>query len=126
MSIFVRTEEKSEPRLFVPLARDPFRWFEEGRKQWELRRYGRQYTERHVKAGKRVELRYGYSSQRSLWGFIRDTLTAKSITDFFAQVDYRLVIPIAESRDQAIEIASRILKVRENEIAVFAFRVELD
>jgi hypothetical protein len=126
MSTSVRTEGKSELRLFVPLAKGPFRWFEEGRKQWELRKYGRQYTERHVKAGKRIELRYGYNSHRSLWGFVRDTITAQSIADFFSQVDYRLVIPTAESRDEAIQIANEILKIRESEIAVFAFRVELD
>ncbi len=126
MPTFEGNNDEKERRVFVPLAKEPFRWFAEGHKKWELRRYGRQYTERHVKAGRHVELRHGYSSNRSLWGVITDTVKAKSIRDFFARVDYGVVIPTAKSREEATQIAERILNIPENaEVPVFAFRVEL-
>lgn len=126
MPISEMSRDQEERRVFVPLAKEPFVWFEKGHKQWELRRYGRQYTERQVRAGREVELRHGYSSHQSLWGVITDTMRAKSVRDFFAHVDYETVIPTAASQDEAIRIAERILRIPERaEVAVFAFRVEL-
>ena len=48
------------PRVFIPLSTAPYNWFESGIKMWELRRYGRQYTERNIEKNKIVELRCGY------------------------------------------------------------------
>jgi len=121
------TDEQGHARVFVPLSREPFLWFEGGNKQWELRKYGRQYTERHVRVGRRIELRHGYRSKRSLWGVITAIIRAGSIRDFFDLVDYRIVIPTAESREDAIHIAEKILRIPEKtEIPVLAFRVELN
>lgn len=121
------TTEGGRARVFVPLSREPFLWFQGGSKQWELRKYGRQYTEQHIGVGRRVELRHGYRSHRSLWGIITEVIRASSIRDFFDAVDYRCVIPAAESREDAIRIAERILRIPEREeVPVFAFRVELN
>jgi hypothetical protein len=120
------TIETLNSRLFVPLATEPFRWFEGGQKCWELRRYGRQYTERNVRVGRQVELRRGYSSDESLWGVIVETRRADSVDDFFRKVDYRTVVPDARSETQAIEIANAILGIRDNpQTPVFAFRIEI-
>jgi hypothetical protein len=113
-------------RLFVPLANDPFRWFAEGQKRWELRKYGRQYTERNVRVGQSVELRRGYNTKQSLWGRIGETTCAANVRDFFDKVDYEVVVPDAGSKAEAIEIAEKILGIASgSEVPLFAFKVEL-
>lgn len=108
----------------MPLAGEPFRWFQCGQKRWELRRYGRQYTERHVIAGRSVELRHGYSSDVSLWGRIDRVITADSVKKFFELVPFREVIPLADSVEEAIAIANRILGT-DGQGPVLGFKVKL-
>jgi hypothetical protein len=98
-------------RLFVPLADQPFAWFRSGRKKWELRRFGRQYTPKHVRIGRRVELRRGYKGPDVLWGEILDVVEANGVDDFFSKVYFKDVIPVADTREQAVEIVTAILKV---------------
>jgi hypothetical protein len=114
-------------RLFVPLASDPHSWFLSGRKNWELRRLGRQYTERHVRPGRMVELRRGYSDKAtSLWGVIDDVAVANTISSFFDAVPYAQVIPTAQSRDDAEAIAAQILGVAaDSPVDVIGFQVRL-
>jgi hypothetical protein len=101
-------------RLFVPLAALPFAWFCSGKKKWELRRFGKQYTPKHVRVGRRVELRKGYRGTDALWGEILDVVEAKGVDEFFNKVHFREVIPVADSREQAIKIATDILKIDRN------------
>lgn len=54
-------------RLFVPLNKEPFEDFKSKGKTYELRSYGRNFTEKFVYKGRDVELRKGYSGE-SLWG----------------------------------------------------------
>jgi hypothetical protein len=100
--------------LFVPLANQPFAWFRSGRKRWELRRFGRQYTLEHVRVGRRVELRRGYRGPDALWGEILDIMLANGLEDFFSKVYFKEVVPIAESREDAVKIATEILNVESN------------
>jgi hypothetical protein len=114
----------SDTRLFVPLSRAPFEWFKSGEKHWELRRYGRQYTEAHLRVGRRVELRHGYGSRNdALWGTLQESLRANSIEEFFDAVPYDRVIPAAESRSDAVFIARKILG---SVVEVIGFRVVVD
>lgn len=105
------SRDRAEDRLFVPLAEEPFNWFCSGEKKWELRRFGRQYTPKHVRKGRRVELRRGYRGPEALWGEILDVIQANGMDDFFNQVPFEEVIPVATSREQAIKIATDILRV---------------
>ncbi|WP_316196913.1 hypothetical protein [Bradyrhizobium sp. SZCCHNS3053] len=98
-------------RLFVPLAASPFNWFQSGQKKWELRRFGRQYTPKHVRVGRRVELRKGYKGPESIWGEVLDVVEANGLDDFFNKVDFKEVIPVASTREDAVQIASDILRV---------------
>lgn len=111
-------------RLFVPLAGEPFTWFQRGQKRWELRRYGRQFTERHVITGRSVELRHGYRSTASLWGSIVQVTIADNVKRFFELVPFREVIPVADSVEEAIAIANRILGT-DGPAPVLGFKVEL-
>jgi hypothetical protein len=110
-------------RLFVPLAGGPFDWFAGGSKVWELRKAVRQYTTKHVRVGRRVELRRGYSGGRSLWGTIVEVVEAESAEVFFCAVAYSAVLPLAT--DKAAAVAAARDYVGEG-VAVIAFRVELD
>jgi hypothetical protein len=109
-------------RLFVPLASEPFNWFCSGRKKWELRRFGRQYTPKHVRVGRRVELRRGYRGPDALWGKILDVIEANGVDDFFDKVPFEEVIPVATSREHAIKIATGMLRVNTN-IPLLGFAV---
>lgn len=121
------TNLKSD-RLFVPLASGPFDWFAAGSKRWELRRYGRQYTDRSVVPGRRVELRRGYrDADRALWGTVTTVARAKGLDEFFRKVPFQQVIPIATSQSEAIQIAGEILSILDEPFAeVLGFYVELD
>lgn len=102
----------SEPqkRLFVPLSTQPFVWFLSGSKKWELRKYGRQYTEANLTLGRKVELRRGYlNSFESIWGEISDVVSGRSISEIFEKVEFGEVIPVAKSISEAIESAIDIL-----------------
>jgi hypothetical protein len=110
-------------RLFVPLAHQPFRWFQSGEKKWELRRFGRQYTPKYVRVGRRVELRKGYRGPDALWGKILDVIQAKNVDDFFNKVPFKDVIPVADTREDAVKIAIHILNV-DSDTPLLGFAVD--
>ena len=119
--------ESVKDRLFVPLSSEPFRWFESGKKRWELRRYGRQYTERNIIPGRVVELRRGYQAGAgSLWGMIVEVVQAPSLDAFFDIVPYSDVIPPSQSREEAQRTAAEILNVAQTDSPVLGFRVVLE
>lgn len=112
-------------RLFVPLSTAPFLWYEEGKKTWEIRYYGRQYTEKHVYPGRKVELRFGYSNpKKAIWGEIKQVLTARSIDDMLDTISYKEIIPVAENKTDALIRIKNILGNKK--YSVIAFRVSLN
>lgn len=119
--------QSSRSRLFIPLASAPFDWFQSGRKHWELRRYGRQYTEKHVAPGRSIELRKGYSDPtKALWGTVVRTVRAGSLRQFFEKVPFGLVIPPARTQEEAISMSATILGISEcEEIDLLGFEVTL-
>jgi hypothetical protein len=115
-------------RLFLPLSTAPFQWFKSGKKRWELRRCRRQFTERQVVPGRRVELRRGYQANgEAIWGVVRRTLAASSLADFFDNVPFELVIPTAATRTEATEIAASILGVTEHQhTSLLGFEIDVE
>jgi hypothetical protein len=112
-------------RLFVPLAEQPFRWFESGLKTWELRKLARSFTEKHVRIGRPVELRRGYNTPDSRWGIITDVKLAPSIAAFFDLVPFEHVIcdPAVTSKSTAIAQAAAILGICPETVPVIGFNV---
>jgi hypothetical protein len=94
-------------RLFVPLKSIAFDWFKSGGKRWELRRYGRAYTSKQLVRGRPVELRRGYCGE-SLWGVIGDSVIGSSLNDILDVVDFRLIVPAAQSREDACGIVQSL------------------
>jgi len=78
-------------RLFVPLKGEFYEDFRQNGKTYELRAYGGQYTEKHVRPGRLVELRLGYSG-KSQWGTVGRVVVG-SLTDILQKVDFRQITP---------------------------------
>ncbi|WP_227376262.1 ASCH domain-containing protein [Haladaptatus halobius] len=110
-------------RLFVPLSTRPFKWFENGAKRWEVRRYGGQFTHSHVYKGRIVELRKGYSSEEKIWGQIKEIISTKELERIFKNVPYHQIIPDANSSEEAIEKTTHILNGRNSD-GYIAFKID--
>jgi hypothetical protein len=112
-------------RLFVPLSSEPYRWFQSGKKRWELRKDARQFSVEHVRPGRSVELRRGYRDAGSaIWGEIVDVVHAPGLNDFFSHVDWRNVLPECRDREDAIETARQILNIQEGaQVPVVGFKI---
>ena len=108
-------------RLFVNLKSQYYEDFVSRGKRYELRAYGDQWTEEHVYAGRRVELRNAWS-RGSLWGTVGKAMTG-SLEDIFDSISYKLVEPRAKSRKDAIADNLGLYKPGQKYIA---FEVKLD
>jgi hypothetical protein len=111
--------------LIVVLADEAFAWFRAGEKTWELRRRGRQFNENEVIAGREVSLYRGFRSDGGMTGRIDRVSGAASVEAFFEAVPYHDVVPVAESRDEAVAIAKRLLGPG-SATPVIGFRIEVD
>ena len=100
----------------MPLTSGAYDWFKDRGKRWELRTYGRTYTERTVIPGRSVELRRGYGGE-SLWGVILQRCVANSLDEIFQTVDFQSVVPVAATLDEAKQIVEDLLGVRQRYIA---------
>lgn len=97
-------------RLFVPMNTDPWTWFRDGIKTWELRRMRGQFTTKHVRTGRRVELRRGYSTPDSLWGTIAEYRVFDSIHAAIYALGVQIIpYEIAHNRVEAVKHATKIL-----------------
>ena len=127
------TSDRSEKvrnvdRLFVPLSTEPHQWFESGRKNWELRKLARQFTEKHVRIGRLVELRRGYSDpSSSIWGTIDEVVVAQNLNEFFSRVNWENVLPESDSLEAAIQDALAILGLSSaDDTPVIGFEIDTD
>jgi len=87
-------------KLFVPLKTEFFLDFQDRGKEYELRKYGRNFTERNVYPGRRVLLRNGYSGKAELWGTVGRVVIG-SLESIFREVDYKLIEPRAKTINEA-------------------------
>lgn len=67
--------------LFVPLAEGPFRRFLAGTKTVELRQFGPRWNDRHVRPGREVLLRLGYSTKKEALGVVGRVACATALLD---------------------------------------------
>ena len=109
-------------RLFVPLAKEPFVDFEVKGKSVEIRKYGRNYTEKTVFPGRRVELRLGYSGNGELWGNVDEVLIG-SLEQIFQHFDLMSVEPNAVDVSSAITENIEMLGFSEKYIG---FSIKID
>ena len=102
-------------RLFVPLTTHWFDAFVSGKKTYELRGYGRQFTKKNVYPGKAVELRKGYSGAQ-LQGTV-GAVVIGSLDDILEKVPYAAIMPDAPSKEKTAEDIIALLGARETYIA---------
>ncbi len=111
-------------RLFLPLKSDAFKWFAEGNKKYELRKLHHQYNRRQVKKDRLVELRQGYSGP-SIWGRIDHVLVEESnLHKLFEKVEFKDVIPVAGSIDEAVSLAEKFVGTQGPYILFKILKVE--
>lgn len=110
-------------RLFVPLATKPYKWFSCGKK-WELRKYGRQYTEKYVAINRIVEFRMGYNNRdRAIWGAISEVIV-KSLQQVFDEINYQEITPECSSKDEAMAVVKGLMNI-EDKTKCIAFKVQI-
>ncbi len=101
--------EKTMKRLFIPLYSDPFKWFETGEKEWELRKRSKRFNPNNFAIGSYVELRRGYVAKNGVcWGRIVDYKEFSSIRDVFLSIPYQKIIN-ADNLEQATNYVCSIL-----------------
>mgnify|MGYP001615339767 FL=1 len=103
-------------RLFVPLNNEAFYWFKNNGKKYELRAYGPRWNEEHVFEGRKVELRRGYSTPDSIKGKI-GKIAIGTLAKVFSEIDYKKIIPPAESAKEAVLIIKRMMGNKKKFIA---------
>jgi hypothetical protein len=86
----------SKDRLFVPLNKQWYDLFTEGKKLWEIRAVSPRFNYKTVYTGRTVELRRGYAIKGALWGRIVDVA---EVNDIFKLPDeiMKEALPIDES-----------------------------
>ncbi|TWA71947.1 hypothetical protein FBZ84_101214 [Azospirillum baldaniorum] len=95
--------------MFVPLATNPYRWFEQGLKRWELRRVGGQWQPKHCVYGRPATLSRGYSTPDRMPAMVGIYAVFDTMEEAMTVVDYRLIIPTAGSLRDAVKVATEIL-----------------
>jgi len=110
-----------ENRLFVNLTTAPFLEFDEGSKKYEVRAYGKKFTEKTVYTGRTVELRNAWN-RGSLWGSIGEVVVG-NLESIFDSLDFKLVEPKAGNVESAINENKEILNNPDKYI-VFEVRLE--
>jgi hypothetical protein len=111
--------------LIVSVLPEPFHWFAEGERCWEVRRCGRDFTERDVLPDRPVEIRRAHRGSEVLKGTIVEVLPVGDLASIFERVSYSDIIPVAASLDEAVQIAHRLLGPG-NLKRLIAFKVMLD
>lgn len=106
-------------RLFVPLNSEAFSWFKQG-KTWEVRKMKGQYNLKNIKVGRKVELRRGYNSKDSIWGFITEVRVFENAKELMKLIDYKKILPTAKSFQEAEFLLENFVSTNDK---IIAFRI---
>lgn len=111
--------------LFLPVSTQPYRAWESGNKQVELRNNGGAYTFKHVRVGRRVLIRRGYSSPDELWGTIISRAVYHDWDMLFFNNRWDTIAPWAKDRAEASWVLKEYVSISKFD-GVIAFGIELD
>jgi hypothetical protein len=90
-------KNQQEDRLFVPLNKQWYKLFVEGKKLWEIRAVSPRFNHKTVYTGRTVELRRGYAVKGALWGRITDVAEVRDIYHLPEPI-LAEALPIAKSK----------------------------
>lgn len=113
--------DRRTDRLFVPLNTEPYRRFESGEKDVELRGYCDRFNGDTVTPGRPVELRRGYSTDDSLWGHVEHVWMWRNLEVLADRMDHTRIHP-GVSEAEFLESARDLLGDYN---AYIAFQVDL-
>jgi len=102
-------------RLFLPLHGDAFIDFKENGKKYEMRACRGRYSPKFVYTGREAELRKGYSGE-GIFGKIGRVVIG-ALDSIFNEVEFKLVIPRANSRQEAAMVVEQFLGQEQRYIA---------
>ena len=114
-------KNKTNRILFVPLIKESFRWYSQGKK-WEVRKLRGQYTMRNIITGRRVELREGYTGSKK-FGRIQEVIVVDDSEELFKRIDFKEIIPVAIDLEDAKKRIARFLNESHR---IIAFRILLE
>jgi ASC-1-like (ASCH) protein len=109
----------------VSLTPESYRWFAEGAKTWEVRRHGKDFTEREIFPGRKIELRRGHRPEDALKGVIARVAVADDLPSLLDQIPYAAIIPEVGSVDEALAILRRLVGAAARG-GLIAFEVALE
>jgi len=104
--------------LFVPLNSEAFYWFRDKGKSYELRVYGKKWTEKNIFEARAVELRRGYNTGDKIKGKV-GAIVIGSIYHIFDEIPFSKIVPVAESQEEAIQQVDNILNGRKGKYIAF-------
>lgn len=110
-------------RLFVPLNTEPFEWFRDDDKTWEVRSVDHNFNRQTVYIGRPVELRKGYATDESIWGTIANVRTNRRLTPLVRQIGYENISPVVNNEYEAV---ARLNKLLGGSREYIAFEVNFD
>lgn len=96
-------------RLFLVLNQDPFDDFVKRGKKYELRRYEGRFCEKTIFLGRKVELSCGYGKKHRKWGEIGKHIVIGGLEEIFEQIDFKLIEPRLNSKEEAVEDVKKLL-----------------
>lgn len=108
-------------RLFVPLKKDPFEWFQSGKKKWELRGISNNFNPKTVIAGRCVELRKGYNGP-GICGKIIEIKILDELKEIPRQINYKEIIPKAKSEKEFFDMCTKYVS-KYNHLIVFKIKL---
>lgn len=117
-------EINEQNRLFIPLTKEAYQWFETGNKQWEIRKFNvGQYNSKNLIVGRKVELRLGYRPGNSIWGIIKEVRSFDNAESLVSEIDFKYLIPSANNPNEAIQ---RIIDYISPESKIIAIKIQRD
>ena len=111
--------------LFLALCSEPYKWFNDGIKEWELRKLSKTLNPNKVHIGDIAELRRGYVAKNGiLWGKVTECKVFSSLKEVFSIVPYDKIIK-AETLSDAIHFVSNLMHISyESQIDLMAIKIE--
>jgi len=111
---FLKAEKVT--RLFLPVTFEVFSWYYKKIKNFELKRYGQKWTEKHIYRGRPVEISRGYNKRNRMCGKIGKVVIG-SMEKIFIKIPFKEIIPIAKTEIFALSIINKTTPISERYIA---------
>lgn len=99
-------------KLLFVVTYNVWDWYERLEKEWELRAIGKRYNSESIYDGREVQVNRAYTKTNFL-GHIDGDPVAGNLDRILDEIDFRKIIPIAGTRDDAVRIIKGITDSEE-------------